>query len=307
MAESKELLPAPTTLAEAWKLCECLSQSALLPDIFKKKPENILPAMMLSKSLGIPIFQGLQSIAVVNGKPTIYGDCALAIVRASGQLEDFEEVVTGTGENLKAVCICRRKGYKTPIIGEFTFQDAKTAGLANKDVWKKYPKRMLKMRARAYALRDGFADLLSGISVAEEMQDVEDNQPNTGGSTPMPKAKKAAQKPQPAEVVEPNNDVIEAIQEAAPEASTAQAPAEDVEDIEANPVETLEEDDVGEAEDAPASDPYGVQTEIQPYLDLIAQATSYKDLIAIYKDTPAEYQSEIKLACAERKKELEQE
>jgi len=34
-----------------------------------------------------------------------------------------------------------------------------------------YPLRMLQMRARAYALRDAFADVMKGISVAEEMQD----------------------------------------------------------------------------------------------------------------------------------------
>ena len=125
MAEVKELLPAPTSLAEAWTLCERLSQSGLIPDIFKRKPENILPAMMLSKSLGIPIFQGLQSIAVVNGKPTIYGDCALAVVRASGLLEDIQEDVSGNGDDMKAVCICRRKGQKSEIVGEFTVEDAK--------------------------------------------------------------------------------------------------------------------------------------------------------------------------------------
>ena len=37
--------------------------------------------------------------------------------------------------------------------------------------WTQYPKRMRQMRARAFALRDVFADILKGMPIAEELQD----------------------------------------------------------------------------------------------------------------------------------------
>ncbi len=51
-------------------------------------------------------------------------------------------------------------------------EDAKKAGLWGKaGPWSQYPKRMLQMRARSFALRDKFADALSGLIMAEEAQD----------------------------------------------------------------------------------------------------------------------------------------
>ena len=51
--------------------------------------------------------------------------------------------------------------------------DAKTAGLIGKQgPWTQYPKRMRQMRARAFALRDVFPDVLRGMPVAEELQDM---------------------------------------------------------------------------------------------------------------------------------------
>jgi hypothetical protein len=45
------------------------------------------------------------------------------------------------------------------------------AGLWTKTVWASYPKRMLKYRARAYALRDIFPDVLEGLYLKEEIEE----------------------------------------------------------------------------------------------------------------------------------------
>ena len=59
------------------------------------------------------------------------------------------------------------------MVREFSMQDAKQAGLTGKQgPWSQYPRRMLQMRARAFALRDVFADVLRGVHVAEEAQDI---------------------------------------------------------------------------------------------------------------------------------------
>ncbi|MGH6729111.1 MAG: hypothetical protein ACREBK_03065, partial [Sphingomicrobium sp.] len=61
-----------------------------------------------------------------------------------------------------------------PYIGRFTVRDAERAGLwmnAKRKPWVHYPKRMLFNRARAFALRDGFADALAGLSITEEVLD----------------------------------------------------------------------------------------------------------------------------------------
>lgn len=156
------------------ELAKTLASSQLIPKAFQQRPGDVFVAMMWSHSLGIPIVQGLQGIAVINGKPSLYGDALLAVCMGSGQMADIEETVTGNADNLTATCKVTRRGKPTPVVSTFSIADARAAGLLGKPgPWKQYTSRMLKMRARAFALRDAFPDVLSGIASAEEMQDVE--------------------------------------------------------------------------------------------------------------------------------------
>ena len=173
-AQRGELLPAPKSTAEAMELAKTLASSQLIPKAFQQRPGDVFVAMMWSHSLGIPIVQGLQGIAVINGKPSLYGDALLAVCMGSGQMADIEETVTGNADNLTATCKVTRRGKPTPVVSTFSIADARAAGLLGKPgPWKQYTSRVLKMRARAFALRDAFPDVLSGIASAEEMQDVE--------------------------------------------------------------------------------------------------------------------------------------
>jgi hypothetical protein len=114
----------------------------------------------------------LQNISVINGKPSVYGDAAMALVQAHPACEGVEEFFEGEGTpNPVAVCIAHRRGRK-PVTARFSVEDAKRAGLWNKQgPWTSYPKRMLQMRARGFALRDAFPDALKGLITTEEAAD----------------------------------------------------------------------------------------------------------------------------------------
>lgn len=145
-----------------------MSKSSIVPKDYQNNPGNILVAIQWGMEIGLQPLQSMQSIAVINGRPSIWGDAMLALVRSSGLLEAINEEVTDS----KAVCTIKRRGEQE-VVREFSMQDAKQAGLAGKQgPWAQYPKRMLQMRARAFALRDVFPDVLRGVHVAEEAQDL---------------------------------------------------------------------------------------------------------------------------------------
>lgn len=229
--QNHDLLPAPQTLKEAMELATVLASSNMLPKQFQEKPENVLVAMMWSKNLNIPAIQGMQYIAVVNGRPSLYGDGLLAVCMNSGLLLDIKEEFKQEGENFVAFCTVTRQGKETPVVGTFSVNDAKRAGLWGKaGPWTQYPKRMLKMRARSFALRDAFPDVLSGMASAEEMEDVIDVRPAPAAEAApaqaemtetrkMPRRRKAKAEEQPAEVApvpEPEQTQPEPVAEAAP-------------------------------------------------------------------------------------------
>lgn len=231
-AQRGELLPAPKSTAEAMELAKTLASSQLIPKAFQQRPDDVFVAMMWSHSLGIPIVQGLQGIAVINGKPSLYGDALLAVCMGSGQMADIEETVTGSADNLTATCKVTRRGKPTPVVSTFSMADARAAGLLGKPgPWKQYTSRMLKMRARAFALRDAFPDVLSGIASAEEMQDVEgtatENVAEQVAKMPRRRSKLPVQAPKEgteAEVVKPAAPAQELPLPPEPEPAPAPAP-----------------------------------------------------------------------------------
>jgi hypothetical protein len=163
---------ALATFDDAFRFAKMVSSSEFAPKDFKGKPESCLLAIQHGSEVGLSPMQSLQSIAVINGRPTIWGDAALALVQSSPVCEYVREYVEGEGDGLVAVCEAKRKGYPAPTVVRFSMADAKRAGLAGKaGPWTQYPGRMLTLRARGFALRNAFADALRGLITAEEAQD----------------------------------------------------------------------------------------------------------------------------------------
>lgn len=157
----------PTSLTEAMEFAGFLAQSSIVPKDFANNPGNILVAIQWGMELGLQPMQAMQNIAVINGRPALWGDAVIALVKSSPLCEYVYE--TDDGET--ATCRVKRRGEEEQV-RTFSMADAKTAGLAGKQgPWSQYPKRMRQMRARGFALRDVFADVLRGMPVAEELQD----------------------------------------------------------------------------------------------------------------------------------------
>jgi len=165
---------ALATFDDAYRFAKMVSGSEFAPKDFRGKPESCLLAIQHGSEIGLSPMQSLQSIAVINGRPSIWGDAALAVVSASAVCEYVtEEIEDGKdGEALVAICTAKRRGYPKPTVVRFTVTDAKKAGLWGKGgPWTQYPRRMLQLRARGFALRDAFPDVLKGLVTAEEAQD----------------------------------------------------------------------------------------------------------------------------------------
>lgn len=163
----------PQDIDSAYRLAKAVCMSGLAPRGLDK-PEAVMIAIMHGMEVGLTPMMALQKIAVINGRPTIWGDGALGLVRGSGLCEYVTEKIEGMGDKRVAICTVKRKGEPEPITRRFSVEDAKRASLWGKQgPWVQYSERMLQMRARAFALRDGFADVLGGLYLTEELQGTE--------------------------------------------------------------------------------------------------------------------------------------
>lgn len=164
------------TLEEQFRYAAQVCRSGLVPAAFNT-PEKVMVGMQFAAELGLRPISALRQIYVVNGLPSLWGDLPLALCRRSGQLDVFEEwFIDSKSQRIKeddytsvvfgAVCRAKRTG-RPEVKRGFTRTDAETAGVWGKKVWAVYPKRMLQMRSRSWALKDEFGDVLHGVAIAE--------------------------------------------------------------------------------------------------------------------------------------------
>ena len=161
-------LMEPQSLNEAMEFANMLANSNLVPKAYQQKPGDIMVACQWGAEIGLKPLQSLQNIAVINNIPAVWGDALVALVRGSGLCEYIKQDWDDASKT--ATCRVKRKGEPEEM-RQFSEEDARVAGHLNKDTYKKNLQRMLSIRARAFALRDVFADVLKGLKVAEEVED----------------------------------------------------------------------------------------------------------------------------------------
>lgn len=152
------------SLEDAYRFASAVHSSGLVPTAYRSA-EAVLVVMQTGMELGYTPMQAIRNMwPGPDGRPNEYVEASWARVLLSGLVEDWSEEVTDEEATFQVT----RRGLKTPIVSTYTMADAKKAGLVKDGGnWAKHPKRMLKARAKGFAIKDGFADVLKGIGIAE--------------------------------------------------------------------------------------------------------------------------------------------
>lgn len=158
----------PQNLEEAFRLAGALAASGMAPRGMDK-PEQVMVAILAGAEIGFAPYQAMQSFAIVNNKATLWGDAIPALLWS--HRFKLKEWFDNDDEPTKAFCrVTRPDGEE--IERTYSVGDAKKASLLGKQgPWQTNQKRMLQMRARAFAARDGAADVLKGLHIREEVED----------------------------------------------------------------------------------------------------------------------------------------
>ena len=171
-------LPALSLPETNWRLAERQAAvmgkaSEAVPKAFRNKPADIMAAWLMADELGISRMAMLRGAYVVNGKPQLSGDLIMAVARGAGVkvTETLETVASDIEGEEVPVAICKAELPNGEVVSAtFSAIDAQMAGLwGGSDAWKKYPQRMLKMRARGFCLRDAIPHLLAGVYTEGEI------------------------------------------------------------------------------------------------------------------------------------------
>lgn len=166
------------TLDEIWQFAALAARSQIIPKGDTR--EDIFVKVEMGLELGIAPMQAIQNIAVINGRPSLWGDAVPGLVIASGKCEGGIQIRKLGARNPDGSfpdsygyeVTTKRKGQE-PYSYTFLVLDAKKAGLWGKSgPWTAFPDRMLINRARTFCLRDVYPDVLKGIQTTEEVRDI---------------------------------------------------------------------------------------------------------------------------------------
>ena len=97
---------SPQTFEQALTFSNYLADSDMVPKDFKGKPGNCLVAIQWGMEIGLKPLQAMQNIAVINGRPSLWGDAVIALVRSSPLCEYIIEEDDGR----TATCKVKRRG-----------------------------------------------------------------------------------------------------------------------------------------------------------------------------------------------------
>lgn len=161
--------PKLETMADVWSIAQMYHNAGMIPNGVKSAAQLMI-ILTAGAELGFGPTWALKNVASFNGQAMVHSDGPVSLVLRSGLMEWQQSGFEGKAgtDDYRAWFEVKRKGVEFPVRREFSVGDAKAAGLWGKSIWKNYPTRMLMMRARAYALRDLFADVLGGIGILEE-------------------------------------------------------------------------------------------------------------------------------------------
>jgi hypothetical protein len=157
----------PTTLEEATQLARAAVASKLYS---VASPEAALMILLTGRDLGLTASQSFRAVYIVSGKPVVSSDAMVAAIRRSG-LCDSWRVVESTAE--RCTIETTRKGEQEAERETFTQDDAARAGLNRKDVWRQYPRDMLRHRAAAGLARRVYPDVILGCYAPGEIDEQE--------------------------------------------------------------------------------------------------------------------------------------
>lgn len=131
-----------------------------------KTPDQALALMLVAQAEGQHPATITQDYDIIQGKAARKTHSVLARFQQMGGTVEWHEL----SDTIADASFAHKAGGRLRI--QWTFEQAKKAGLTGKDNWKNYPRAMLRARCIAEGIRAVYPAALGGMMVSEEAQDL---------------------------------------------------------------------------------------------------------------------------------------
>lgn len=144
-------------LPDVVRLAQHLAETEFVPKAMRGRPAAVAAAILAGREIGVGPLTALAHINVIEGRPAMSAELMRARILAAGHDLAYDETTAS-----RCVVRGRRRGTDTWTKVQFSMDDARRAGLANRPNWRSWPAEMLTARATARLARLIFADVIGG-------------------------------------------------------------------------------------------------------------------------------------------------
>ncbi len=160
-------------------MAEAIAKSGLFG---MKNRDQALALMLVAQSEGEHPATITQDYDIIQGRACRKSHSLLARFQAMGGKVEWHTL----DRELAEATFSHPAGGKLKV--SWTIEQAKHAGLAGKDNWKKYPQAMLRARCISEGIRAVYPAAIGGMLIAEEAQDMPRQELNMGDAEIVPES-----------------------------------------------------------------------------------------------------------------------
>lgn len=174
LANPLDLYLDPEKFEHVWRIANALAKSDLVPDQFKRKPENCFLACQMAFRCGVDPMAFLQKSYVIAGKPAIETQLAIAMVNSSGRLTgSIRYKHDGKGKERACTAYCVEAATGEVLQHTLHWHTVEAEGWVAKkgSKWITDPLLMLEYRSAMRLIRTHFPEVLLGMLTKEEAEE----------------------------------------------------------------------------------------------------------------------------------------
>lgn len=154
--------PARRSFEEVERMAEAIAKSRLFG---VQSVDQVIALMLMAEAEGRHVASAMQDYSVIQGRPSLKAEAMLARFQQAGGKVQWTCLQDDRVAAVFSHPAC------APVEIDWDMARAKQAGLGGKDMWRKFPRQMLRARVISEGVRTAFPGALGGMYAPEEVMD----------------------------------------------------------------------------------------------------------------------------------------
>ena len=160
-------------MERALKFSEIMAQADIIPAHYRGKTANVFIAVQSALRMNLDPMHVMQNTFVISGRLGMVSSFAISLANGSGLFDSgISYKIEGKGDDLKVTAYANLKKSGWEISYTITMKEARAERWTKNAKYRTLPELMLRYRAATLLIRTHVPEVLNGMHMVEEIEDV---------------------------------------------------------------------------------------------------------------------------------------